>query len=549
MKKILLTAILAASVILLLTCENGFNILDEVETEVKIANDKFLIIESVKVDSTALEPNAVNINPAGTFKFQFDRALNESTINSSNILIEDSGGTPFSTWNYVYNNVTHLLSVEPDPFLVKETEYIIKLTGIKGADNSGLQETFISGFETGLIASGSVVLTGNDGNSNTGYSISSILDVDVTVNDAFQDMQYRFSLDGGLTWESGWSSSLSPGGNASDTIDIFNFAGTNYYSEDGNYTVTTQFRGRDSISDDFTNGSQEDDIIYVDLTSPTISSVSIDGDDEYSTDTIVSISVSVSDNDPTLCSYRFWTTDNTTPSSWFTLSSSSATFTASLNGADNEDKYVYVEVKDAAGNPTDTDNDFIKVDTVSPGKPSITTSTINTPNTALRWDWDPGSGTYSNYERKLNDGSWYYEADDYYEINIKTPDIGGKYTLYVRSEDAAGNVSDYDYHSISYFPSTATDLMPDNNANFIKTFTNIDWPSFTNADGYYLYMWEDGDPVPTNHIADVSKSDFNPPSNLPSFTTINWKYQPYIESYRLKIVQGTSPVYQFRTGP
>jgi hypothetical protein len=47
MKKLIFTGIVVFAASLLLTCENGFSIIDEIETEVKMSNNKFLVINAI----------------------------------------------------------------------------------------------------------------------------------------------------------------------------------------------------------------------------------------------------------------------------------------------------------------------------------------------------------------------------------------------------------------------------------------------------------------------------------------------------------------------
>lgn len=546
MKNLLIFAVIILGIFFLGTCENAISLIDEIETEVKVSNDLFLVIESVSIDADILEPNVVNLNPGGIFKFQFDRGINTSTVNEDNIIIEDATGT-LVAWNFNYNEQTKLLSIEPDPYLANETEYIIKLSGIKGLDESELQESFLSGFTTGLFATGAVSIKGNDANSNSGYSISELLDIDVKVNDAFAHMYYRFSFDDGISWE-GWIE-VSPGSTTTETLDLGNFNSTDYYTGDGLYYLETEFRGNSTGAAPFTVGYKESNSIFVDLTAPAINSVLIDNGATYSTDTLLSVAVGISDNDPTLCSYRYSTTD-TSFTSWNNMTSSSFIFSAGVNSADDISKTVDVEVKDAAGNAVATGNDLIQVDDVHPGAPTITTSNETTTSTSLSWAWSTGTGNFIKYQRRLNLGNWIDDSDFIYSLTIKTSSLGALNRLDIQVVDTAGNASS-DTHSISYFPSSVSHLIPDDGASGVLTSTDIDWPDFSNAEGYYLYYGAGTAIAPPRTYTEVKLADslYNPrTSPFKSNTKYYWYYVPYdIGKGFIEVPLGTSPVYTFTT--
>ena len=59
---------------------------------------------------------------------------------------------------------------------------------------------------------------------------------------------------------------------------------------------------------------------------------------------------------------------------------------------DNVSRYVYVHVKDPAGNISGWNSDYIYVDNVAPNPPTITTSTTVTGSNSLTWAWTSGGG-------------------------------------------------------------------------------------------------------------------------------------------------------------
>jgi hypothetical protein len=222
-----------------------------------------------------------------------------------------------------------------------------------------------------------------------------------------------------------------------------------------------------------------------------------------------------------------WEMKSGSTSGSFSFSSPTTATTSIYPNSIDGDYTIQFTVRDKAGNRVSDDMDYT-VDRVAPGSPSITTISQTTVSTTLRWDWNPGSGTFSNYERKLNTGAWTDTDLTYYTLSLfKT----------------AGNVSAYDIHSISYFPSTSAYLSPANGSTGVSRYTNLDWPDFSGATGYLIYARMSGDSY--GSPVTVSTSYLNAPTLLAS-TTYNWYYKPY--GRRTTDILGTSPEYSFTTG-
>ena len=126
--------------LLLATCSNAFNIFEAIKTDLKIANDLFLIIEDVSPAN-----NAVEVSQTKRIEIEFDRAIDENTISMSTIEFSPA----LSNWDHDYIGATKTLYIYPDPYFVELTPYTVTVTkGLKGTDGSDLQEIFAWAFET-----------------------------------------------------------------------------------------------------------------------------------------------------------------------------------------------------------------------------------------------------------------------------------------------------------------------------------------------------------------------------------------------------------------
>jgi Bacterial Ig-like domain len=175
MKKLTIPAVLLAVLVLLTTCSEPIDFLDEVTTEVKIANDLFLEVESVSpVDNTA------NVNPAGDIEIQFDRPISMSSANDVTIKILDPGDTEIVWRNPRFNTTTNTLSIEPFPYLGDSTKYSVVVSGVKGTDGSDLIEEKVWSFTTGIYPAGSITVSSNNPDS----IVETTIDGDIVYTDS-----------------------------------------------------------------------------------------------------------------------------------------------------------------------------------------------------------------------------------------------------------------------------------------------------------------------------------------------------------------------------
>ena len=159
MKKTSLVFIAMSALMLLTTCSEPIDFLDEVSTEVKLANDLYLVVENVSPVN-----NSTEINPGQRLVIEFDRAVQTSSISASSIVISD--GITEALWSHEYNEANNSLYIYPEPYLDGEKSYSVFITeSLRGVDGSSLQGEYAWSFDTGLYPAGSVVI--NDGDSWT----------------------------------------------------------------------------------------------------------------------------------------------------------------------------------------------------------------------------------------------------------------------------------------------------------------------------------------------------------------------------------------------
>jgi hypothetical protein len=146
-----LLAAIALATILLGTCSDT-NIIALLTSEVKRANNKFLIVEGVK------NPTAqTDVNPGVQMRIDFDRAVDPATITAANVLISGPG-----TFSLAYSLSTDnkVLYVQPDPYLSDLQDYTLTLTtGVKGALGEELEQPYSWTFKTGTYPAGTVTVT------------------------------------------------------------------------------------------------------------------------------------------------------------------------------------------------------------------------------------------------------------------------------------------------------------------------------------------------------------------------------------------------------
>ena len=157
-RRLLTAAGLALALVLVSTCSNQFSLLDTLTDEVKAATGKYLVIESI----TPVK-NAQSVNPGNSILIEFDRALDESTFTTANIVIDGGAGDPNPLWVPTFNKYTNTLTIQPNPYFKGDNGYSVTITkGLKGADGSELRDGYTSYFTTRPFPAGSMFFQGTD---------------------------------------------------------------------------------------------------------------------------------------------------------------------------------------------------------------------------------------------------------------------------------------------------------------------------------------------------------------------------------------------------
>ena len=151
-RKLILRAPLAAAIVLAaaaVSCMGATELMDGLETSVKMANHKYLVVTSLT--PTPAEQNAVpNADPV----IQFDRDIAQESL-GGNIQIEVEGGTVFTSWVNNYDKATRTLTIQlTEPFEGQKTYTIRLLSGLRGADGSRLQKPESWSFKTTQMTTG-----------------------------------------------------------------------------------------------------------------------------------------------------------------------------------------------------------------------------------------------------------------------------------------------------------------------------------------------------------------------------------------------------------
>ena len=144
--------IVAAAGLALATCSNPIDIVSTIQTEVMVANNKFLL-----VSDNGPSKNATGIAPSSSLWIEFDRDLDVSSIKPDTVTIVPDGGSAVG-WTSSFDSATKTLTLTPS-VLQSTTWYTITVNGLlKGTDGSGLQTDFTWRFQTKDGPSGSFTI-------------------------------------------------------------------------------------------------------------------------------------------------------------------------------------------------------------------------------------------------------------------------------------------------------------------------------------------------------------------------------------------------------
>ncbi len=416
-----LLAAIALATILLGTCSET-NIVALLTSEVKRANNKFLVVESVEPANST-----TNTDPGAPIRIVFDRAVDIATLTESNITITPSAGFAL---DFQFNDLTNTLSIFVDPYLDNSTDYTLTVTkGVLAADGSDLESEFAWSFRTGIFPAGNVSI-----NSGATYTNNPTVTLNLTANAVV--FKYRAAqTEPDLATKSYALLDLSPS---------FSFD-----TGDGTKTVYIQFIDSTGMNE----STVRSDTIILDTVQPTITVYSLT---IYQNLTMAAApSITGSDDrsgvDPTT---YLWAGGGVT----FTPGNNVQAPSISAAGVDGTYP-VTVTVKDLAGNTSAAATVNVIKDTVPPNAAPLVTATTPSPafTPSPRWDWSAQSGTggetpvpYFKYELRNDAGTLFYGRSSttgrYYYPKLEWPNYTrgtppDTYTMTVWERDLAGNLS------------------------------------------------------------------------------------------------------------
>jgi hypothetical protein len=445
-------AVLLLHTFFLITCNNKFDILDAIQTEVKAANDKFLVLKDFSPQN-----NDTDVNPGLTITMDFDRLLDETSINSTNIVFD-----PPISWNHSFNTSTKTLSVYPYPYLEGGIPYTLTVTkGLKGTDGSDIQEEVAWSFTTTTMPAGSVLMDDNDP-----YTGSTTVDLLIDANAEAKYVTYSFNED-----FSGSAPRVLISAYPMPIPGVSLPAPT----VEGNKRIYAKFDDGDGFVNELAIAHDD---IGLDLYAPSVTNFAINKNADTTSSTRVTLYCSVSDASPVLM--RFQNTGGSW-SSWYYLASSKAWTLINSAGT----RVVNAQFKDALDRVTSVSDAIIN------GMLTLTGATLNSTTVGTvtaTWSGaspaDTGTDYYRVYRRDYPSGATYtYEGQTTgSSLNVTVP-VGQLYYIQVAIySTGVGTLGPYSDSKLAYtsdiaiiydsYDSTDTTI-----ANDMKTILTTDIPS------------------------------------------------------------------------
>ncbi len=472
----LLAAVAAAG--LLLTACSPTNLIDLLTTEVKLANNKYLIVNSVSPTAPS------NVNPGAPIVIEFDRHLSEASINSASIVITPAD---LFTPSFVLSNGNKTLSIEPEPYLKDNTTYDIRVTlAVLGEDGSALEQDRTWSFGTGVYPAGALKVTDNGGTEVT-YTRFSQPYFTITYK-AICD-KYRVSTDPAAYSsyadpDTGWRPLSGPSPWTFPSSDLtspaFSLAGG-----DGSKTIYVQFL-RTGTGD---RSLVKSDVVVLDQTqpaAPTISPATIYINQYSPTGTTATVAASDASG---ISSY------NWTYSAPVTVSSSTISNpTIGAGSADGGPYSLSLTVTDGAGNISGSSAIAnVYRDTVAPSTPFFDTS--NTPLYTISprpfYDWYPNGGGSSNYRLTIEGFKPATTTATY--LTFKEDLKDGEYRAHIEERDLASNWSAADALNRDDWTTVIAPMVPPHRFEGVpltppKNYHILEWREVEKALSYKVYL-------------------------------------------------------------
>jgi hypothetical protein len=504
LRRILTAACTLVAVVLLANCPNPFNLLKTLETEVKVANNKFLLVQSVSPVK-----NAANVNPSQQILIEFDRDVQSSTLTDANILIDPTPSEPGFLFDTSYESSTRTLTMRPVHFLDNQAKYKITITkNVRGTDGSDLQTEYMWTFDTGIFPAGGIQINNDD--RATKFTSAALKFFPNAIVD-----KYRYSFVSGLDLESKiWETPLVSTRTLPDPAD----PATPLTGGDGLKTVWVQYYDEDTL----TASIVQTDTIYLDRVAPSVDA----GTNRYLNASTYNTTgttpyIAASDATSGIKTYS-WSGDAGLVFSDTAIQNPTITAPLAADGSYT----ATLMVTDYAGNPA-SDSLTITKDIVPPGAPVWQTGSMDyapwytkyhyTANVAPIWVWAAGGSGNGTFLLSLADS----RGRIIDELKQKTtsyqfsrPLEDGRYILTVEERDTAGNWASSSW-SFDIAP-----IIPIDVSTGVPTTMYFQWHPYAGADSYRVYLDK-------TDFLDTTSTKLTWPKALAHNTQYKWLYQAY----------------------
>lgn len=519
-------------ILFFLTCRNPTALIDELEDDVKGANDLYLEI----VDISPAE-NGQYINPGEDIRVQFDRAIDLSSVEDAFSII-DSDNVVFGSdserkhISYSFDEQTLILTIRANPYLDGLKQYTISiLDKIRGRDGSALREPKEWRFSTSDAPRGYIEFVDTYTNDST---------PDIHVYSQGATYYTIASTEGGISWSTDYQLTGNP-----TVVSDFDISGGQ-----GTRSAVVQFRDGFVGQAGIANFSEyETDTVVYDTIPPTVSLPTQIYGNIATPSPVVSPST-VSDSLSGIASYS-WSGTNL---SFGNASASSTT----VSGTSGDGSYgdLQLTVTDGAGNSASDTMTFIR-DTVAPSLPTITSSPAGIdlgidPGVSYTVSGvsEAGSSQYALGNQLNGKIGTYYSWGSWRTYSSGDIDVDYGYThVLFRYVDTAGNPSAttkrFDYR---VFPKAGT--VPSSGGSLTG---DISWAPYGGADYYKFYIGTSSR-GPFNELK-IIIGKIQYPRDYPFVdltelslslnATYYWYYEAYDASHRLLTSRPT--IYSFRT--
>lgn len=182
------------------TCDNPVDLLGEVEVKAMKANDRYLRVLDVTIPLSE-----GTFSPTGTIQIVFDRGIDVSSVNPDTVKIKKTATgalVDYPSLGVTYLAATKTLRIRVYPYLEADTDFVVEISGVKGLDGSSIFDIASQSFKTRKATAGSIILSGIDPLSQSGFTNARSVNTVLTVNDVYGWIKYRldYSVDGGETW-------------------------------------------------------------------------------------------------------------------------------------------------------------------------------------------------------------------------------------------------------------------------------------------------------------------------------------------------------------